>query len=74
MGNSGGITRIVYTDPNETMVFTTDNEYWIKRIITDAEKHPDEITIISLPEQNDGSIKARLPFKYLEIRPDQIRM
>lgn len=52
---------------------TTNSKYWIDHIIAEAEEHPDEVEIILLPEQNDGSIKARLPLKYLE-QHDQIQV
>ena len=63
---------MVYIDQNDTVEFSTDNEYWIKRILADAEEHPEEIEIILLPAENNGSIKARIPNKYLDIRPEQI--
>ncbi len=65
---------MVYIDPNEVMEFSTDSEYWINRIIEDAARHPDEIEILLLPEENNGSIKARFPNKYMDIRPDQFIM
>lgn len=63
---------MVWTDPNEVMIFTTDNEYWINRIIADAAKHPDEIKIMLMPSENNGSIKVKIPNKYLDVRPEQI--
>ena len=63
---------MVYIDPEEQFVFSTDNEYWIKRVIEDAQKYPDEIKILLLPEQNDGAIKAIMKQKFMDIRPEQI--
>lgn len=65
---------MVYVDPNEVVNFSTDNEYWIQRILEDAEKYPDEITILLRPEENGGSIKALIPNKYLGVRPEQIQI
>ena len=67
-------SNYVYVDPEEPFEFTTDNEYWINRIIADAAKHPDEIKIILMPEQNNGCIKAIMKHKFMEIRPEQIQM
>ena len=64
----------VYVDPDEPFEMSTDNAYWIKRIKEDAEKHPDEIKILMLPEQNNGSIKVMIPYKYMDIRPEQIQL
>ena len=64
---------MVYVDPNEIMEFSTDNEYWINRVLADAEKHPDKITVLLRPEENNGSIKALIPNKYMDIRPEQIQ-
>ena len=63
---------MVYVDPNEVMEFTTDNEYWIDRVLADAKKHPDEIRVLLTPEENKGSIKVLIPYKYMGVRPDQI--
>ena len=65
---------MVYVDPNEVMEFSTDNEYWIKRVLADAEKHHDEITVLLRPEENNGSIKVLIPNKYMDIRPEQIQI
>lgn len=65
---------MVYVNPDDTFEFTTDNEYWIQRIIADAEKYPDGIQILLLPSENNGSIKARVQQKYLGIRTEQIHI
>ena len=64
---------MVYIDPEETFVFQTDNEYWINRVIEDAKKHPDEIKVLLMPEQNNGSIKAIMKQKFMDIRPEQMQ-
>ena len=63
---------MVYTDPEEQFEFTTDNEYWINRVVEDARRYPDEIKILLMPEQNGGAIKALMKMKFMEIRPEQI--
>lgn len=64
---------MVYIDPEEQFTFETDNEYWVNRVLEDAKKYPDEITILLLPEQNNGSIRAIMKQKFMSIRPEQIR-
>ena len=64
---------MVYVDPEEPFEFTTDNEYWINRVIEDARKFPDEIKILLMPEQNNGAIKAIMKQKIMDIRPEQIK-
>lgn len=66
-------SNFVYIDPEEPFEFTTDNEYWINRIVADAAKHPDEIKILLMPDQNNGCIKAIMKQKFMEIRPEQIQ-
>ena len=39
----------LYVNPDSVVDFTTDSEYWIYRLITDAEKHPGEIRILEMP-------------------------
>ena len=63
---------MVYVDPEEQFEFSTDNDYWINRIIEDAKKYPDEIKILLMPEQNNGLIKAIMKQKFMDIRPEQI--
>lgn len=65
---------MVYTNPEEVVDFSTDNEYWINRLIEDAKKHPDEIQIISLPQKDGDVIHVKVPNKYLGVRPEQIQI
>lgn len=64
---------MTYVDMNTPFEFTTDNQYWIDRVIADAKLHPDEIKILAMPSENDGSIRVMIPTKYMEIRPEQIK-
>lgn len=64
---------MMYSDPEQQFEFTTDNEYWINRIMEDAEKHPGEIKILSMPYENGGCIKAIMKQKFMDIRPEQVR-
>ncbi len=64
---------MVYFNPEMIVDFSTDNEYWINRLMEDAKKHPDEIQIISLPQKDGDVIHVKVPNKYLDVRSDQIK-
>ena len=51
------------------LYFSSDERKWINKIRRLAETHPDEVTIIAQPENNDGCIYARMPVNYLKIQP-----
>ncbi len=51
------------------MYFSSDELRWRNRIIALAEAHPDEVTILEHPDQNDGCVYAKLPVEYLKIQP-----
>ena len=66
-------TSCSYTD--KWAWFSSDERKWATRIKRLAEKHPDEITIIRMPEENDGCIYAKLPASWLKIqRPIQLNL
>ena len=68
--NKGGIlteTSVNYT--SDTAYFSSDERKWHTRIRKLAEEHPDEVTIIRQPEENDGCLYARLPAIWLKIQP-----
>lgn len=48
---------------------SSDERKWINRILTLKEKYPDKITIIALPENNDGCIYAKVPIDWLKLAP-----
>lgn len=58
-------TALNYTD--KTMFFSSDERKWINKIRSLAEQNPDAVTILKQPEQNHGSIYAKLPAEYLKI-------
>lgn len=57
-----------YTSKDE-MFFSSTEHVWHSRILKLKEEHPDEVTIIKLPEENDGVIYAKMPVKWLKIVP-----
>lgn len=60
-------TACEYTD--ETMVVSTDERWLINRILRFKEQRPDDITIIRLPENNDGCLYCKMPANWLKISP-----
>jgi len=60
-------TACEYTD--ETMVVSTDERWLINRILKFKEQRPDDITIIRLPENNDGCLYCKMPANWLKISP-----
>lgn len=48
--------------------FSSDERKWINKIHKLKEQHPDEITIIREPEDNDGCIYCKLPPYTLKIQ------
>ena len=60
-------TACEYTD--ETMVVSTDERWLINRILKFKEQRPADITIIRLPENNDGCLYCKMPANWLKISP-----
>ena len=57
----------------EDLFFSSDEKKWIKQILRIAREHPEEVTIIAHPENNDGCIYVRMPANYLRIKPKSRR-
>lgn len=57
-----------YTD-KERMYLSTDERRLITRILRFYEKHPDDVTIIKRPEENDGCLYCIVPPSWLKITP-----
>ena len=60
-----------YTSRDE-MFFSSTERVWHNRILKLAQSHPDEVTIIKRPEDNDGCIYAKMPISYLKIQPKRV--
>lgn len=56
-----------YTDKNSAY-FSSDERKWINHIRQLKEEHPDEVTILAEPEDNDGCIYCKLPADCLKIQ------
>ena len=61
-------TSCTYTD-KERMYLSTDERRLITRILRFYEKHPDDVTIIKRPEENDGGLYCIVPPSWLKITP-----
>lgn len=60
-------TSCSYTD--KTMYVSSDQQRIINKVRKLAEQHPDEVTVIRYPEQNDGCIYASMPSERFRISP-----
>ena len=54
---------------DDALFFSSTEYNWKQRILKLAEEHPDEVTIIKRPEENDGCIYAKMPVSYLKLQP-----
>lgn len=63
-------TSLTYTD--KTAWFSSDERKWIFRIRKLKEEHPDEVTIIRQPEENDGCIYCKVPAEWFRIAPKKV--
>lgn len=52
----------------EQAFFSSDERRWINKIHKLKEQHPDKVTIIKEPEDNDGTIYCKLPVTALKIQ------
>lgn len=51
------------------MHISTDERWLINRILRFKEKHPEDVKIIRLPEDNDGCLYCEVPADWLKITP-----
>lgn len=54
---------------SDTMYVSTDERWLINRILRFADKHPDKVTVIRMPENNDGCLYCKMPSNWLKITP-----
>ena len=53
----------------EVLYVSSDHTKMINRVKKLAEEHPDEVTVLAWPENNDGCIYAKMPVTWLKIGP-----
>lgn len=52
----------------EAGFFSSNEQRWINKIHKLKDKHPDLVTILAEPEDNDGTIYAKMPVKFLRLQ------
>lgn len=61
-------TCINYCEVDKAFVSSNERR-WITKVLKLAQEHPDEVTILKKPEDNNGVIYARFPAKWARISP-----
>lgn len=57
----------------EAGFFSSNEQRWINKTRKLAKERPDEVTILAEPEDNDGTIYARMPVNYFRIQAPVIK-
>jgi hypothetical protein len=52
----------------QSAFFSSDEKRWINKIHRLKKQHPEDITILREPEDNDGCIYCALPVSYLKVQ------
>ena len=52
----------------EAAYFSSNELKWINKVRKLKNEHPDEVDIIIQPEDNDGTIYAKLPISYFRLQ------
>ena len=60
-------TAIAYH--NDTAFASSDERKMIRRLYKLKEEHPNDVTVIREPENNDGCIYCKFPSNWVQIRP-----
>lgn len=60
---------IEFLDGQKTAAVTLHDRRLRNRILKLAEQHPDEVSVICRPEENNGFLFAHIPLKWLRIQP-----
>ena len=55
-----------WTD-TEICFASSDQRHWIAVIRRAAKEHPEDVTILAEPQNNDGCIYAKMPTSYIHI-------
>lgn len=61
-------TNISYVG-GEYAFFSSDERKWCSRIMKLAKEYPDDVTLISNPEENSGCVYAKIPTDWVKIQP-----
>lgn len=60
-------TCLEYTD--KTMWISTDEKWFITRIMRLRYEHPEEVEIVKTPQENHGCLYCKVPAKWLKVSP-----
>lgn len=52
----------------EAGYFSSNEQRWITRILKLKDQYPELVTIIKMPEENDGVIYAKMPVTFLRLQ------
>ena len=52
----------------EAGYFSSNEQKWINKILRLKNQYPDLVTILKMPEENDGTIYAKMPVSFLRIQ------
>lgn len=61
-------TCINYCSP-ECAYISSDERHWINRVRKLKEQYPEQVRVITEPENNDGCIYATVPIKWVRVNP-----
>lgn len=62
-------TVMGYTDQDKFASFCSAEQKWITKILRYKEEHPDEVSIVKLPKENNGYILAYIPKSWFKMSP-----
>ena len=62
-------TCVEYINVDSYATFCSGERKWVNKIINLKAQHPNEVDIITPPEQNGGIILAHIPKSWLKISP-----
>ena len=62
-------TSIGYCEDDGIAFVSSNERKWISKIIKYKSRYQDEVTILALPEDNGGFIYAKIPQKWVALRP-----
>lgn len=62
-------TVVGYLNVDNYASFDSNETKWINKILKLKDQYPDEVKIICMPEDNDGSLCAHIPKSWLKVNP-----
>jgi len=62
-------TCVEYLNVDNCATFYSGEKRWINKIIKLSKERPNDVQIISYPEENEGHICANIPKSWLKISP-----